>query len=304
MSGMLAGKVAVVTGAGGGIGRGIALAMAAAGAKVVVNDIGASLAGEGTGAGPAQPVADEIIKAGGQAVPNTDSVATRATANNIIETAVQTFGRIDIVVNNAGNLRDRVFHKMSEEEWTQVIDVHLNGTFFVSRAAANYYREQESGAFVHMTSTSGLIGNLGQANYSAAKLGIAALSKSIALDMARYHVRSNCIAPFAWSRMTSSIPANTDEEKARVSKLQKMEANKIAPMAVYLGSERASEVTGQIFGVRANEIMLFSQPRPIRSVHMSTGWTPEAIAEIAAPAMKHHFMALERSPDAIDWDPI
>ncbi|MCX7223631.1 MAG: SDR family NAD(P)-dependent oxidoreductase [Burkholderiales bacterium] len=275
MSGMLAGKVAVVTGAGGGIGRGIALAMAAAGAKVVVNDIGASLAGEGTGAGPAQQVADEIIKAGGQAVPNTDSVATRVTANNIIETAVQTFGRIDIVVNNAGNLRDRVFHKMSEEEWTQVIDVHLNGTFYVSRAAANYYREQESGAFVHMTSTSGLIGNFGQANYSAAKLGIA-----------------------------SSIPANTDEEKARVTKLQKMEANKIAPMAVYLGSDRASEVTGQIFGVRANEIMLFSQPRPIRSVHMSTGWTPEAIAEIAAPAMKHHFMALERSPDAIDWDPI
>ena len=223
MSGMLEGKVAVVTGSGGGIGRGIALAMAAAGAKVVVNDIGASLAGEGTGAGPAQQVTDEIIKAGGQAVPCTDSVSTYASANSIIETAVKTFGKIDIVVNNAGNLRDRVFHKMSEEEWRQVIDVHLNGTFFVSRAAANYFREQESGSFVHMTSTSGLIGNFGQANYSAAKLGIAALSKSIALDMNRYNVRSNCIAPFAWSRMTSSIPANTDEEKARVAKLQKME---------------------------------------------------------------------------------
>ena len=228
MSGMLAGKVAVVTGAGGGIGRGIAMAMAAAGAKVVVNDIGATLSGEGpgAGAGPAQQVTDMIIAAGGQAVPNTDSVSTRASANAIIEAAVQHFGRIDIVVNNAGNLRDRVFHKMSDEEWSQVIDVHLNGTFFVSRAAANHFREQESGAFVHMTSTSGLIGNLGQANYSAAKLGIAALSKSIALDMQRFNVRSNCIAPFAWSRMTSSIPANTPEEKARVEKLQKMDANK------------------------------------------------------------------------------
>lgn len=306
MSGMLAGKVAVVTGAGGGIGRGIAMAMAAAGAKVVVNDIGATLSGEGpgAGAGPAQQVTDMIIAAGGQAVPNTDSVSTRASANAIIEAAVQHFGRIDIVVNNAGNLRDRVFHKMSDEEWSQVIDVHLNGTFFVSRAAANHFREQESGAFVHMTSTSGLIGNLGQANYSAAKLGIAALSKSIALDMQRFHVRSNCIAPFAWSRMTSSIPANTPEEKARVAKLQKMDANKIGPMAVYLASEQAKDVTAQIFGVRANEIMLFSQPRPIRSVHMSTGWTPEAIAEIAAPAMRHHFTALDRSPDAIDWDPI
>jgi len=303
---MLAGKVAVVTGAGGGIGRGIAMAMAAAGAKVVVNDIGATLSGEGpgAGAGPAQQVTDAIIAAGGQAVPSTDSVSTRASANGIIQTAIEHFGRIDIVVNNAGNLRDRVFHKMSDEEWSQVIDVHLNGTFFVSRAAANHFREQESGAFVHMTSTSGLIGNFGQANYSAAKLGIAALSKSIALDMARYNVRSNCIAPFAWSRMTSSIPANTDEEKARVAKLQKMDANKIGPMAVFLASEQAKDVTAQIFGVRANELMLFSQPRPIRSVHMSTGWTPEAIAEIAAPAMRHHFTPLERSPDAIDWDPI
>jgi len=217
MSGMLTGKVAVVTGSGGGIGREIALAMGAAGAKVVVNDIGAALSGEGLTGAPAQNVADEIKAAGGVAVPNTDSVASRESANGIIETAIEHFGRIDIVVNNAGNLRDRVFHKMSDEEWSQVIDVHLNGTFYVSRAAANYFREQESGTFVHMTSTSGLIGNFGQANYSAAKLGIVALSKSIALDMNRYNVRSNCIAPFAWSRMTSSIPANTEEEKPAYS---------------------------------------------------------------------------------------
>ena len=304
MRGIVAGKVVVVTGAGGGIGRGVALAMAAAGAKVVVNDIGVSLQGEGGGDGPAQAVVQEILAAGGQACANTDSVASYEGAHNIIKTAVDAFGRIDAVVNNAGNLRDRVFHKMSEEEWRQVLDVHLNGTFFMSRAAAPYFREQESGAFVHMTSTSGLIGNFGQANYAAAKLGIVALSKSIALDMARYHVRSNCIAPFAWSRMTSSIPAETEAEKARVEKLKKMEAGKVAPLAVFLASDAASEVNAQIFAVRANEIMLMSQPRPVRSVHYSEGWTPELIGEIAIPAMRKQFYALERSPDVIDWDPI
>ncbi|EGP45690.1 SDR family NAD(P)-dependent oxidoreductase [Achromobacter insuavis] len=304
MSGIVSGKVVVVTGAGGGIGRGIALAMAQAGAKVVVNDIGVSLTGEGGGEGPAHAVAREIAAAGGQAVANTDSVAAYDSASRVIQTAIDAFGRVDAVINNAGNLRDRVFHKMSEEEWRQVIDVHLNGSFFMSRAAAPYFREQESGAFVHMTSTSGLIGNFGQANYAAAKLGIVALSKSIALDMARYNVRSNCIAPFAWSRMTSSIPAETDEEKARVEKLKKMEADKVAPMAVYLASDAASAITAQVFAVRANEIMLMSQPRPLRSVHYSEGWTPELIGEIAVPAMRKHFYALERSPDVIDWDPI
>ena len=304
MSGIVSGKVVVVTGAGGGIGRGIALAMARAGAKVVVNDIGVSLTGEGGGEGPAHAVAREIAAAGGQAVANTDSVAAYDSASRVIQAAIDAFGRVDAVINNAGNLRDRVFHKMSEEEWCQVIDVHLNGSFFMSRAAAPYFREQESGAFVHMTSTSGLIGNFGQANYAAAKLGIVALSKSIALDMARYNVRSNCIAPFAWSRMTSSIPAETDEEKARVEKLKKMEADKVAPMAVYLASDAASAITAQVFAVRANESMLMSQPRPLRSVHYSEGWTPELIGEIAVPAMRKHFYALERSPDVIDWDPI
>ncbi len=220
MSGIVAGKVAIVTGAGNGIGKGIALAMAASGASVVVNDISAEAG---------QAVVDEITAAGGKAVANTDNVARRETAEGIVKTAVDTFGRIDIVVNNAGNLRDRLFHKMNDEEWSQVIDVHLNGSFKVSRAAAPYFREQESGAYIHMTSTSGLIGNFGQSNYSAAKMGIVGLSKSIALDMSRFNVRSNCIAPFAWTAMTSSIPANTPEEKARVLKLQKMEAGKVTP---------------------------------------------------------------------------
>jgi NAD(P)-dependent dehydrogenase (short-subunit alcohol dehydrogenase family) len=305
MAGMMDGKVVVVTGAGGGIGRDIALAMGAAGASVVVNDIGASLSGEvGDNAGAAERVVREIEAAGGEAAASTDSVSTWDSAHRIIQCAMDSFGRVDGVVNNAGILRDRIFHKMTEDDWRSVLAVHLDGSFFMSRAAADRMRSQNAGAFVHMTSTSGLIGNFGQANYSAAKLGIAALSKSIALDMARYNVRSNCIAPFAWSRMTSSIPANTPEEKERVEQLKKMESRKVAPMAVFLLSERAAKVSGQIFGVRANEIMLFSQPRPVRSVHHTPEWTPEAIAEIAVPAMQKHFYPLDRSADVVGWDPI
>lgn len=304
MGDMLAAKVAVVTGAGGGIGREIALAMAAEGARVVVNDIGAQLTGESTGENAADKVVREIREAGGEAVASADSVASWDSAARIVQCALDSFGRIDAVVNNAGNLRDRIFHKLTEDEWRSVVAVHLDGTFFVSRAAADHFRRQNGGAYVHMTSTSGLIGNFGQANYSAAKLGIAALSKSIALDMARYNVRSNCIAPFAWSRMTSSIPSNTPEEKERVEKLKKMEARKVAPMAVYLASDAGAAVTAQIFAVRANEIMLMSQPRPLRSVHHDGGWTPQAIAEIAIPSMQRYFYPLERSPDVINWDPI
>lgn len=304
MTDMMKDKVVVVTGSGGGIGREIALLMAAEGAKVVVNDIGASVSGEGKDTGPAQKVVDEIHAKGGQAVANTDSVATWTSANAIIKTAIDKFGRIDCVINNAGILRDRIFFKMNPEEWQAVIDVHLNGAFFVSRAAATYFREQETGSYVHMTSTSGLIGNIGQANYGAAKLGITALSKMIAMDMARYHVRSNCIAPFAWSRMIGSIPADTPEAKARVEKLKTMEASKIAPMAVFLVSDAATDVTGQVFGVRANEIFLMSQPRPLRSVHRDGGWTPQSIAEHAIPAMKAGFYGLDRSQDVFNWDPV
>ena len=301
---MLAGKVVVVTGAGGGIGRDFALAMAAQGAKVVVNDVGATVTGEGRDTGPAQRVVDEIVAAGGTALASTDSVAEWESANRIVKAAVDAYGRIDAVVNNAGILRDRFFFNMSVEEWKAVIDVHLNGTFYVSRAAAPYFKSQGSGRYVHMTSTSGLIGNFGQANYAAAKLGIVALSKSIALDMARYRVTSNCIAPFAWSRMIGTIPADTPEQQARLEKLKRMETSKIAPLAVYLASDAAQEVTGQIFAVRANEIFLMSQNRPLRSVHRAQGWTAESIGEVAIPAMRAQFHALERSQDVFSWDPI
>jgi NAD(P)-dependent dehydrogenase (short-subunit alcohol dehydrogenase family) len=301
---MLDNKVVIVTGAGGGIGRDIALAMAREGAKVVVNDIGASVAGEGKDTGPAQAVAGEIIAAGGQAVANTDSVSEAASAARIVGAALEAFGRLDVVVNNAGILRDRFFHKMSPEEWDAVIKVHLYGSFHVSRAAAPHFKEQQSGCYVHMTSTSGLIGNFGQANYAAAKLGVAALSKSIALDMQKFNVRSNCISPFAWSRMIGSIPTETPEEQARVDRLKQMTPAKIAPLAVCLASDAAQDVNAQIFAVRNNEIFLMSQPRPVRSVHRGEGWTPQSVASHALPALKAAFYGLDRSSDVFSWDPV
>src|SRR2546430_183473 len=301
---MLEDKVVLVTGGGGGIGRDFALAMAAGGAKVQVNDLGTSVKGEGASAGPAQKVVDEIRATGGTAAANTDSVADWTAANRIVQAALDSFARIDVVVNNAGILRDRFFFNLSPDDWRAVIDVHLNGSFYVARAAAPHFKAQESGAYVHMTSTSGLVGNLGQANYAAAKLGIVGLSKSIALDMAKYRVRSNCIAPFAWSRMIGSIPAETPDQQARVEKLKSMETAKIAPVAVYLASDEAHDVSGQIFAVRANEIFVMSQNRPLRSVHREGGWSAEAIAAHAMPALRAHFYALQRSQDIFSWDPI
>lgn len=304
MAGMMEGKVVVVTGAGGGIGREIAIMMAAAGAKVIIADVGASLTGSGASDTPAQQTQQIIRQGGGAAEISTDSVAEWTSAQRIIQAAIDHFGRIDAVVNNAGILRDGIFHRMSADDWLAVISVHLNGSFFVSRAAAEHFRKQESGAFVHITSTSGLIGNVGQANYAAAKLGITALSKSIALDMQRYNVRSNCLSPWAWSRMTSSIPATTPEQKATVEKLQRMTPDKNAPLAVFLASDAAKGVTGQVFGTRMNEIYLFSSPRPVRIVHRADGWTPEMIAQHAIPAVQAAFMPLDTSEQAFPWDPI
>ncbi|MGE8612126.1 MAG: SDR family NAD(P)-dependent oxidoreductase [Achromobacter veterisilvae] len=305
MAGVLEGKVVLVTGAGRGVGQEIALLAARQGAAVVVNDLGGSPDGDGEGTlDPASEVVAAIRQEGGRAIANGDSVADPAAAASMVQAAMDHFGRLDGVVNNAGILRDRMFHKMSNVDWQQVIDVHLQGTYNVSRAAAAMFREQQSGAYVHMTSAAGLVGNIGQANYSAAKLGIVGISRSIALEMARCNVRSNCVSPWAWSRLIGTLPDETEEQKRRLERFKQMTADKIAPMVVYLLSDLAAGVSGQIFGVRKNEIMLFSQPRPVRSVHRSEGWTVEAIAEHAIPAMQPSLVPLESAREAFAWTPV
>ncbi|MCC6946368.1 MAG: SDR family oxidoreductase [Bradyrhizobiaceae bacterium] len=304
MQGIVAGKVAIVTGAGRGIGRAIAHLMAKEGARIVVADVGAGLDGSGADARPAQSVANEIKAAGGEAIASTLSITEPANADKIVGAALDAFGRVDILVNNAGILRDRFFHKMSVADWSEVIAVHLNGSFYMSAACARRFREQGSGAFVHMTSTSGLVGNQGQANYAAAKMGLVGLSRGIALDMARFGVRSNCVAPFAWSRMIEAIPAENELMKAEVERTRALKPEHIAPLVVYLASEQAKEVTGQIFGVRGNEVYLFSQPRPVRTLREPQGWTPQALAEAVRREAADALTPLEGTAEYFNWEPV
>ena len=303
MANILSGKVIIVTGAGRGVGAEIAKLAAREGAKVVVNDLGGNERGEGGTLGPAEEVVAEIRAAGGEAIADGSNVASWEGAHALVASALEAFGDLDGIVNNAGILRDTMFHKMSEGEWDSVVAVNLKGCFNVARAAAPHFKEKQKGAFVHMTSTSGLIGNFGQVNYGAAKMGVTGLSKCIALDMAKFGVRSNALAPFAWTRLVGTIP-NTPENAARIEVAKTMTPDKIAPFTVALLSDSAKDVTGQVFGVRRNEIVLFSQPRPIRTVHAGEGWTPQACIDTALPALRASFFKLDRSAEVFTWDPV
>lgn len=303
--GILNGKVVLVTGAAGGIGRECALLAAAEGASVVVNDIGASVTGAVDVDAPSadQTVAD-IAAAGGRAIANRNSVADYDAVVDMVEQAVRNFGRLDAIINPAGFLRDGMFHKMTPENWDAVIGVHLRGAFNVSRAAINQFRAQNGGAFVHFASTTGLIGNLAQANYAAAKLGVVGLSRSLAMEGARSNVRSNVIAPFAWTRMTATIPVTDEASAQRVERFRTgMRSDQVARFAVALCAEGASNVSGQIFAVRGNELVLFNQPRPISSVTQPSGWTPAEIVDHALPALGPKFTDLEASAASFPYDP-
>jgi NAD(P)-dependent dehydrogenase (short-subunit alcohol dehydrogenase family) len=300
---VLKGKVVVVTGGGMGVGAEIAKLAAANGAMVVVNDAGVTTSGDGRDASVAQALVDAIIANGGQAVPSVRNVADWDDAHGIIQDAIDAFGRVDVVVNNAGILRDTIFHKMTKEEFDAVDNVNLRGVFYVSRAAAPHFKKQHSGCYVHMTSTSGLVGNFGQVNYGAAKMGVAGMSKCIALDMQRFNVTSNAVAPFAWTRMVASIP-ETPENRHRLEINRRLKPEKIAPLVVALASEGGRKTNGQIFGVRNNEIYLFSQPRPIRTAHTADGWTAETVVERVLAPFQASYTPLDRSSDVFSWDPI
>ncbi|MES1990736.1 MAG: SDR family NAD(P)-dependent oxidoreductase [Pseudomonadota bacterium] len=303
--GVLEGKVVLVTGAAGGIGKECALIAAKQGAKVVVNDLGGSVKGGDEGnASAAQKTVDEIKAAGGEAVANSDSVSLKSGAENMITQALDTFGGLHSVISPAGILRDGMFHKMPEEDWDAVLNVHLKGSYNIARAAINHFREQQEGNFVLFTSTSGLIGNIGQANYAAAKLGIAGLSRTIAMEGASKKVRSNIIAPFAWTRMIATIPVKDEASAKRVDRIKNtMRADQVGTFSVALAAPSCT-ASGQIFAVRGNEIVLFSQPRPVKSVASIEGWTPEAILSYGFPAMEGGYTDLGATSSVFTWEPV
>jgi NAD(P)-dependent dehydrogenase (short-subunit alcohol dehydrogenase family) len=304
--GVLDGKVVLVTGAANGIGKECALLAAKEGAKVVVNDLGGGVAGGDEGsAGPAEQVAIEIRKAGGEAASNSDSVTSKAGVARMIEQAMDSFKGLHAIISPAGILRDTMFHKMTDEDWDKVIDVHLMGSYNICRAAINHFREQNDGSFVLFTSTSGLIGNVGQANYAAAKMGIVGLSRILAMEGAQKAVRSNVIAPFAWTRMIATIPVKDEASAKRVERMKNMmRPDQVAQLAVALASPATKDVSGQIFAARGNEVFLMSQPRPVRGIGKVEGWTPQTIAEHCMPALKPSFFDLGATTSVFGWDPI
>ena len=289
MADILKGKVGIVTGAGRGIGRGIAMLMAEEGAKVVVVDPGVNVDGSGSDQSVAEQVSSEINRGGGTAVPCTESVTSMSGGEKIVQTAVDSFGKLDIVVTCAGILRDRMIFNMTEEEWDDVIAVHLKGTFTVAKHACILFRQQRSGRIITFSSESGLVGNSGQANYGAAKSGIAGFTKVVARDMGRYGVTANSIAPRASTRMIGAIPDSAAEIRARGGLApisgdddQEMDPGDVAPFVCFLASDYAANINAQTFLVYGNRVSLMSQPRPQQAIYNPEGhWSLDKLAPLA-----------------------
>ena len=298
--GALDGRVVLVTGGGNGIGRDCALIAAREGAKVLVNDLGGGLAGGDEGsAGPAETVCQEIRAAGGEAVANSDSVTSMAAVKGMVEQALDAFGGLHAVINPAGILRDGMFHKMSEQDWDKVIEVHLKGSFNVARATIEHFRNQEDGAYMFFTSTSGLLGNIGQTNYGAAKMGIAGLSRIVALEGARNNVRSNTVAPGAATRMTDSVPRDEETAKRREAMREIQSPVRPAELSVALCSDAAKGVSGQIFGAGGYNLSIYSQPRPIATYSREGGWDADGIVKDFLPRAEKDFTPLGRGTPAV-----
>ena len=285
MANMLQDKVAVVTGAGRGIGRGVAMLMAQEGAKVVVVDLGVNVDGSGVDTSVAEQVVSEIREVGGTAVASTESVITMAGGESIIQTAVDSFGKLDIVVTVAGILRDRMIFNMAEEEWDDVISVHLKGTFSIVKNACILFRQQRSGRVITFSSTSGLYGNSGQCNYGAAKDGIAGFTRVVARNMGRYGVTANSISPSAATRMTVSIPDEARELRAArgitgASSTLRGGPDDIAPMVTWLASDEAAHVNGHVFHVTEGLITLLNEPEMVKTIHKDGKWTVEELIRV------------------------
>ena len=291
---MLEGRVAICTGAARGVGAEVAKEMARQGAKIVIVDPGVGGAGEGGDQRPAQAMADEIKAEGYEAAANFGSVTVFDDCLKMVQQARDTFGGLHIVFNAAGILRDKMFHNMFPEDWQAVIDVHLTGHFNINRAAVNLFREQNYGRMIMVSSTSGLLGNVGQCNYGAAKFGIVALARIVAMENASKGITVNVICPSADTRMTRSVPVPKDPQAAalREERLRRSRADAIAPLCVFLASEQASHVNGQVFHQRAGELSLYGHMRPVRMLHRQGGWTPETLAEVAIPALAPQFTPL------------
>jgi len=272
--GLLDGKVAVVTGGGTGFGRAVWLGLVAAGGSVGVNDYGVSVDGRDPSSEPANQVVSEIRGRGGKAVASPESVATMAGGRAVVELALKEFGDISVLVCCAGILRERMIFNMTEDEWDAVIAVHLKGHFTVMQPATAHMRQKKAGSIITFTSTAGLEGSPGQPNYAAAKEGIVGLTRSTALAMARYGVRCNAISPTADTRMTQRLPG----ERRGAATATPPEA--IAPVVAFLASDRASHITGQVIGVRGDEVTVFSHPAPLRTATRASGWTPESLADV------------------------
>ena len=286
MANLLQDKVAIVTGAGRGVGKGVAHQLAEEGAKVVVVDLGVNVDGTGANQSVAEQVANDIRESGGIAIACAESVATMAGGEKIIQTAIDSFEKLDVVVTCAGILRDRMVFNMSEEEWDDVIAVHLKGTFTIVKNACILFRQQRSGRVITFSSTSGLYGNSGQANYGAAKDGIAGFTRVVARDMGRYGVTANSISPSASTRMTTSVPEEARSLRASrgitsgSSTTLRGEPEDIAPFVTWLASDESSHVNGHVFHVTAGLISLLNEPDPIKTIHKEGRWTLEELAKV------------------------